>query len=611
MTLNPTVTPDLDTLYAETCELIKRAALDPMALLSIAEQLSSSGRPVDAVGLYQLWMQHCSSPVNYIVLFNLGVALSNLGDLPGAEKAYRDAIFQKADFVQAWFNLGSAIERQGRPENALTIWQSMLDHPLVTPEVNKDMYLMVVNAMGRLLEEVRRYDEAEAKLYTSLLADPTQSKVIQHWVHLRQKQCKWPAYTEVPNLGLGDMLKATSPLAMLAVSGDPGMQLAAATRFVRERVNLRVPALAPVEGYRHEKVRIGFMSSDLCMHAVSQLTVELFELLDREQFEVYGFCWSREDGTQFQQRVVKAFGKYVRIAQLDDATAAQVIRSHEVDVLVDLHGLTSGARPEILSFRPAPVQINYLGFAGTCGHPSVDYIVADRFLIPDEEAPFYSETPLYLDEVYQCSDRQRAVAPLPSRADCGLPEDKFVFCSHNNNYKFNQEVFDCWMRILHQVPNSVLWLLEDNQWAQANLREHAKRHEVAPERLVFAPRAAPPEYLARFSVADLFLDTFPCNAGATANDVLYMSLPILTRSGRSFASRMAGSLLTSMGMSELITFDIAEYEQRAIKLASNPDQFEAVRKKLLQARKKSPLFDMPRFVRSFEKAVQAKVKRPV
>ena len=600
----------LDALLTDTLGLIGGNALEPMKLLAIAEQFGTANRYQDVVRLYQHWLANCGSQVNYVILFNLAVAMTQLRDLAGAEKAYRDAIFQKPDFIQAWFNLGSVIEQQKRADNALTIWQSMLDHPLVSPTLNSDMYLMVVNSMGRLLEELRRFDAAEEKLHASLMADPTQSKVIHHWVHLRQKQCKWPAFADIPKLTHGDMLKATSPLAMLAIADDPGLQLAAADRFVRERVNLRVPALAPEQGYRHERVRIGFMSSDFCMHAVSQLTVELFELLDRARFEVYGFCWSREDGTQFRNRVVQSFDHYVRIADMDDAGAAQTILQHEIDVLVDLHGLTSGARPNVLSYRPAPMQVNYLGFAGTSGHPCVDYIVADQFLIPDAEAPYYSESPLYLSEVYQCSDRNRPVAKIPTRAECGLPEDKFVFCSHNNNYKFNEEVFACWMRILQQVTGSVLWLLEDNQWAHASLRGHAERHGVDPDRLIFAPRAAPPEYLARFAVADLFLDTYPCNAGATANDVLYMSLPMLTRSGRSFASRMAGSLLTSMGLPELITFDIATYEQRAIELATRPEMFAALRAKTADARKNSPLFDMPRFVHHFEDAVLARVKRP-
>lgn len=601
------VTLNLDVELERSLELIKSSNFEAMSLLNLADKLNANLRFTDVVTLYQTWLECCKNAINYVVQFNLAVTLTQLEQLPAAEKLYRDAIALKPDFAQAWFNLGSVIERQRRTDNALIIWQSMLDHPLVSAQQNKELYLMVLNSMGRLLEETRQYEAAEQKLLTSLQTDPAQSKVIQHWVHLRQKQCKWPVYAEIEGMPYGEMLKATSPLAMLAASGDPGMQLAVATRFIKERVDLRVPDLIGAKRYKHQRIRIGFLSSDLCMHAVSQMTVELFELLDREQFEVYGFCWSKQDGSQFQSRVVKSFDHYVRIAGMDDATAAASILACEIDVLVDLHGLTSGARPNILSYRPAPVQVTYLGFAGTSGHPCIDYIIADHFLIPDEEIPLYSEAPLYLPEVYQCSDRNRFVAKLPTRQECGLPEDKFVFFSHNNNYKFNEEVFSCWMRILHRVPNSVLWLLEDNQWAQVSLREFAQKHEVDSDRLIFAPRVAPPEYLARFSAADLFLDTYPCNAGATANDVLWMGKPILTRSGRAFASRMAGSLLTSLGLSELITTDISEYEQRAVDLATDAEMFSRLNKKLNEARKTSALFDMPRFVRHFEDAIKSKM----
>jgi predicted O-linked N-acetylglucosamine transferase (SPINDLY family) len=330
--------------------------------------------------------------------------------------------------------------------------------------------------------------------------------------------------------------------------------------------------------------------------------VELFELLDRERFEVYGFCWSREDGSALRARVKAAMDHFIPIGGLDDGNAAQTIRQHEIDILVDLQGLTSGARPNILAYRPAPLQLTYLGFPGPTGLPCVDYVIADRYLIPQDEKPFYSEKPLYLP-VFQCSDRQRPVAPLPSRAECGLPDDRFVFCCFNNNYKFNEEMFSCWMRILAAVPDSLFWLLADNQWSQANLLACAERHGVAAERLVFAPRVAPELYLARYTTADLFLDAYPFNGGTTANDALWMGLPVLTRSGRTFASRMAGSLLTALELPELITDNLDDYERRAIELARDREQLRGLRQRLEAERESSLLFDMPRFVRSFEDAL--------
>ena len=602
-------TSDLDASLALALQQAGADQLAPMDVIGMADRLAAAGRLTDVIKLYRTWVAHTQSPLAYIALFNLAVALSQVEQLSEAEEAYRTAIYRKPDFAQAWFNLGSIIERQKRPEQALAIWQSMLDHPLVGPEQNRDLYILVLNSMGRLQEENRQFKAAEEKLLTSLQTDPDQPKVIQHWVHLRQKQCEWPPYCPVDNLSPGSMVKATSPLAMLSASDDPGLQLATAIHFVNERVNVRVPVLAPPLGYNHPRLRIGFLSSDFCLHAVSLLTVELIELLDRQRFEVIGFCWSREDGSAMRARVIKAFDQFFKIGGLDDATAAQAIRQAEIDILIDLQGLTSGARPNIVAHRPAPVQMTYLGFPGPTGLPGIDYVIADRYLIPDSERPYYTETPLYLPKVFQSSDRQRPVSPLPTRQQCGLPDDVFVYCSFNNNYKFTAEVFDCWMRILNRVPDSVLWLLADNQWAQANLTARAAAAGIDGSRLIFAPRVAPPDYLARYTAADVFLDAYPFNAGTTANDALWMGLPVLTRSGRTFASRMAGSLLHSLELPELITTTLEEYEERAVRLGSDALLYCDLRQRLGNARQTAPLFDMPSFVRDFGEAISQVARR--
>lgn len=599
MSPHPIDQVELDLSYQSALQLAQQAQLEPTLLISVAERLGQAGRHSEVAQLYQAWLSNSRSPADYIVQFNLAVTLSQLGRLPEAEQVYRAAVIRKPDFVQAWFNLGAIIERQGRPDNALTIWQSMLDHPLVGPDLNRELYLMVLNSMGRLLEEQRHFEQAEDKLRASLEAEPEQPKVIQHWVHLRQKQCRWPVFCEMENLSQGDMLKSTSPLAILSASDDPGLQFATAQRFVNERVNQRVPQLAARASYGHERLRIGFLSSDFCLHAVSLLTVELFELLDRARFEVFGFCWSREDGSALRARVKAAMDSFISIADLDDAAAAQLIRQNEIDVLIDLQGLTSGARPNILAYRPAPLQITYLGFPGPTALPCVDYVIADEYLIPDAEKPFYSERPLYLP-VFQCSDRQRPVAPLPSRADCGLPDDRFVFCCFNNNYKFGEELFATWMRILEQVPDSLFWLLADNQWSRDSLCARAEAHGISADRLVFAPRVAPELYLARYTVADLFLDAYPFNGGTTVNDALWMGLPVLTRSGRTFASRMAGSLLTALELPELITQSYADYECKAVELACNSQKLRVIRERLAEGKHASVLFDMPAFVCCFE-----------
>lgn len=254
----------------------------------------------------------------------------------------------------------------------------------------------------------------------------------------------------------------------------------------------------------------------------------------------------------------------------------------------------------MLACRPAPIQITYLGQPATTALPSVDYVIADRFLIPEESARFYTEKPIYMPDVYQVSDRKRVAGPTPTRASCGLPEAGFVFCSFNNNYKITPDLFDVWMRLLLRVERSVLWLMSDNPTSQANLLREAVSRGVAPERIVFASRVSPENYLARYAIADLFLDTFPFNAGTTANDALWMGLPILTCSGRSFASRMAGALLTAAGLPELITYDFTAYEEKAVELALSQQACPLLRSRLKQIREQGRLFDTPRFVRELE-----------
>jgi predicted O-linked N-acetylglucosamine transferase (SPINDLY family) len=568
-------------------------------VLAAAERLAAAGELARARVLYEAWLAEATSPLAHIIRFNLAVLCGQQDDLPAAETHYRTAIYAKPDFVQAWFNLGTVIERQGRKPQALVIWQSMIDHPLVSPDREREMYLMVCNNMGRVCEELREFRQAEQHLEASLRCDPDQPKVIQHWVHLRQKQCSWPVFAGLPAPDASELLKWTSPLAMLSASDDAGLQFATAQRFVKERVNLRVSDLSPKAPYRHGRLRVAFLSSDFCLHSVSLLTVELFELLDRSRFEVWGFCWSREDGSELRKRVMAAFDHFVSIKTLSDEAAAMAIREAEIDILIDLQGITSGARPDILSYRPAPIQMTYLGFPGSTGHPCIDYVIGDRFLIPPDVSPYYSEKPAYIDKVFQCSDRKRPIGALPTRAQCGLPENAFVYCSFNNNYKFTPQVFDRWLRILQQVPDGVLWLLADNQWSQAALTRRAEVAGIDPARLIFAPRVAPPDYLARYTAADLFLDTYPFNAGTTANDALWMGLPVLTLSGKPFASRMAGALLYAAGLDSLITYDLAAYEARAVALGQDRAAAKALRTHLSSLPARYALFDMPSFVAAF------------
>jgi predicted O-linked N-acetylglucosamine transferase (SPINDLY family) len=580
--------------------LAKPAVRTLVELVHDAQQLQQAGQAEDAVALYRDWIAQGDVAMRHVACFNLGTLLGSLQRPAEAEVAYRQALALQPDFPHARLNLGHLFERQGRHELALAEWRAVIDS-----HAARDLKLHAWNNSGRLLETLRRYPEAEAALRESLLLDPAQPNVVQHYVHLRQKQCAWPAWQPVGELTSNQLLTGTSLLAMMGASDDPVLQLMAAQRFAHERVP-KPPAVAlhATMPPRQGRIRIGYLSGDLHMHAVGLLTPELFELHDRERFEVWAFCWTPESEQPQRQRIRRAIDHLLPLGGLDDAAAARRIAEAGIDVLVDLQGLTNGARPAILGHRAAPVQVSYLGLPGTAALPGVDHILADHYVIPDDMLPYYTERPIWLPHCYQVSDRQREVAPRPARATYGLPEDAFVYCSFNNNYKFNEEMFQAWMRVLAQVPGSVLWLLADNDTARENMLKQADAAGVARERLVFAPRVSPPEYLARFQCADLMLDTFPYNAGTTASDALWMGLPILTRSGRSYISRMAGSLLTAVGLPDLITDNVGHYERLAVALGRNPARVASYKRYLTEQGRSSPLFDVPQIVRDIEAAFE-------
>ncbi len=589
-------TPELTTTLLRAW----RGEIALAELIDLANSLEAAGQPELTSVLYRTWLDHTDSPVKHLVEFNLGALYHKLTADQPAEAAYQRAIATDAGFVHPRLNLGMLYERQGRLTEAIDAWRAIAAMPVPASPELRPTYVTALNSLGRVLELTKEYEEALGILQRSLELDPEQADVLHHWVFLRQRVCAWPIYIDVPGVLRARMVECTSALAMISLSDDPAEQLRAAHHYVEQNLLRNLQPLAAGTGYGHTRLRIAYLSSDFCLHPVAMLTVELLECHDRTHFEVFGFDWTRDDGSALRARVRAACDHFVPIHDLDDAAAARLIRDHEIDILVDLQGQTAGARANILEYRPAPIQITYLGLPATTGLPAIDHVIADRFLIPPEEAPHYSEQPLYLPDVYMASDRQRRAATAPTRADCGLPASGFVFCSFNNSFKYTPEVFALWMQILKAVPDSVLWLLADNRWAETALRRAANAHGVSEQRLVFAPRAAPERYLARYQVADLFLDTYPFNAGTTANDCLWMGCPLLTRSGRTFAARMAGALLTAAGLPELITWSAETYRDTAIALAQDPARCQGLRARLAEVRERGALFDTPRFTRHLE-----------
>jgi predicted O-linked N-acetylglucosamine transferase (SPINDLY family) len=348
------------------------------------------------------------------------------------------------------------------------------------------------------------------------------------------------------------------------------------------------------------RLRIGYLSSDFHEHAAAYLLAEVLELHDRERFEIFAYSYGPEDHSPMRARLRQACEHFVDIAWDPDDIATRRIAEDALDVLVDLKGYTLGARTSLLARRPCPIQVNWLGYPGTMGAPFIDYLIADEFVVPEGKETAYAERVLRLPHCYQPNDRKRPLIEPRARGEYGLPEDGFVFCCFNQTVKITPEIFACWMRLLGRVPNSVLWLVEDNRWATRNLKDAARSHGISPERLAFTPRMPFAQHLARYCVADLALDTFPYTSHTTASDALWLGCPLVALCGETFAARVSGSILTACGMPELIAYSLEDYETLAYRLASDRALMDRIRVQLVSSRQSAPLFDSAAFARDLE-----------
>ncbi len=571
-------------------------------LIKHADEFGKAGNTQTIDQLYTEWLAHNQHPLKFVAHFNYGVLLANWGRVADSINQYEQAIQLRPGFPQALINLGLAKERDGKNEEAFRHWNTVVADTPDNDPLAVDMKTTALNHIGRVHEILRNYDQAEAALEKSLLLKPNQGDCIHHWFHLRQKQCKWPILEQIPGMVTANqVLKHMSPLASLAHADDPGLQMFVGEKIVREKFTFPVtPLTATGSRYGHDRIRIGYLSGDLCTHAVGLIVPEIFELHDRSKFEIFAYDYSKEDGSQLRQRFKTNIENFTSIAGLSDEQAAIRIRADEIDILIDLHGLSLGLRAAILAQRPAPIQMTYLGYIGTTMMPYIDYVITDKYCLPEELLPYYSEKPLFLDHCCLPTDRKKHVEPTPDREAVGLPRDKFIYATFNNSYKLNQSHFSTWVRILKRVENSVLWIVDDNPWATQNLKNFVASHSVSPERLVFTPRVPPSQYLARMPLADVFLDNHPYNAGSTASDILWMGVPMVTLSGRTFVSRMAGSMLHHAGVPELIASTPAHYEEIAVALSSLPQKLQEIRGRLLAQRQPGGSFDMGLFTRSLE-----------
>jgi predicted O-linked N-acetylglucosamine transferase (SPINDLY family) len=536
---------------------------------------------------------------------NLAVALMEQRDLSAAIDSFNTTIQLKPDAPEVHNNLGIALMEQGDLAAAIACFKTAIQLNPSLPDFH--------NNLGNALQHLDDLTAAIASLKTALKLDPDYPFVAGLITYLLCHNCQWselpPLVSQITQAVYADK-PITTPFALLALVDDPRLHRQAAATWVRE---LKKPSssLSTLEAKpRGEKIHIAYLSADFHDHATSYLMAELFELHDRNRFELTAISFGPSDGGTMRQRMAMAFDHFEEVSNSSDIDVARLCRQMGVDLAVDLKGFTQNYRVGILAQRCAPIQINWLGYPGTMAAPFIDYIVADRNIISGEDTVYYSEKVIWLPDSYQVNDGKRLISDKTfTRAECGLPETGFVFCCFNNNYKILPHTFDVWMQILKRVPDSILWLLEGNPTAAANIRREALSRGIASERLVFAKRMPLAEHLARQRLADLFIDTWPCNAHTTASDALWSGLPVLTRAGRSFASRVAASLLQAIGLPELITRTDQHYEDLAVALAQDPARLQALQQRLAANRLTQPLFNCERFTRNLESAFEQVMER--
>ena len=569
------------------------AGLDLVSLVSMAE-LAPNGQQ-----LYQIWLdRHGNEPQASVIWYNFGVKRMAAGDTAGAAEAHGTALRLRPDLWSAALAQGIALEKLGLTDLALAALRRSLP-----PSEER---IRLHNELGRMLEQEGRLAESAAEMRASLLINPDQPDLQQHLIHNRQRMAAWPVLDiAVPGIDQETAALHCGPLATLALVDDPLVHRAVAADWIARKVPEPGKHLAPAKGYQHDRIRLGYLSSDFCRHAMSFLITEVLERHDREKFEIFGYCASPEDGSDERARVIAAMDHHVRIREMDDDTAAHRILADEIDILIDLNGLTRGARLGILRLKPAPIQITYLGYIGPVPLPELDYILCDAITVPPEHDALYSPKPLRLPDCFQANDSRKPVLPIVSRAEESLPEDAFVFACFSNHYKVTQTMFSAWCRILHAVPRSVLWLVDDNPQSKAALQSRAQMAGIDPTRLIFAARVPPERYRARLALADLFLDTTPYNAGTVASDALRMGLPVLTLLGKSFAARMAASLLTRIGLTECIAENIENYIELAVAMGQDVERHRELRGKISEGAWQHTLGDVESFTHNLEATLQS------
>jgi len=588
---------DLANAAAICANILQSAPDQPQALHLLGIAAIQQGRRSEAMELLRRAVR--SDPKFAVALNDLGNLLAQQGSFDEAAARYRQAIAAAPNLAEAHNNLGNLLQMAGSLAEAVACYRTAVGL--------RPRYAEAFRNLGSALRRLGRPDEAVAALRAALAIDPGFAPAIAHLADQLKQICDWSPLDDLTAKLRGIVetgSAAVNPFIFLSLDTTPREQFLCAKRWAAE--HLGEAAEKSARSKHDDRITIGYLSGDFQEHATAHLIAELFHLHDRKRFRVKGYSYGRDDGSAARRELRESFDEFEDLLDCSHAESAARIEAGGVDILVDLKGYTTDARPEILVFRPAPVQVNYLGYPGTMGSHALDYILVDPVVVPSDEQPCFSENLVHLPDCYQVNDRRRPIAePGPIRAECGLPEAGFVFCCFSSAYKITAPMFDFWIRLLEGLPGSVLWLLQPNATAEANLRREAEsRLAGASARLVFAPSLPNPQHLARFQLADLFLDTVPYNAHTLSSDALWAGCPVLTCTGRAFPGRVAESLLRAVGLPELVTHSLADYEALALKLALDKDLLRAIRGKLAASRLTTPLFDSRRFTRHLESAFE-------
>ena len=588
----------------------KSGRMPVLELVRAADQLKGKAPAQNIAALYQTWIDHHTNDgLMYAVLFNYSVVLTDMGDLQGARTALEKALELNADFAPIYINLGRIYERLGASNFSLKHWNAALEKLANVNGQTIAHKTTALNQMARVVEGNQQDELAETLLHQSMEIDPHQRDVAQHYLAARQRLCKWPLVQPWDRVSRKALMDGLSPLSAAVFTDDPMFQLAANAHY--NRVDVGDPIAPMLSSHwaarRHNKnapLRIGYLSSDLREHAIGFLMAEVFELHNRKNVEVFVYYCGVIPDDPHMQRIKATVDHWTDINGMDDIAAARRIADDGIQILVDVNGYTRDGRVKILPLHPAPILVNWLGFPGSMASPYHHYIIADDWIIPPEHEIYFSEKVLRLP-CYQPNDRKRKIADLtPTREEMGLPKDAVVFCCFNGAQKISKYTFDRWLQILARVPNSVLWLLGGAPDAQKRLGEIAESRGVAANRLIFAGKMKNPEHLARYPLADLFLDTSPYGAHTTASDALWMGVPVITLDGRAFASRVCGSLVRAAGLPELACAMPEEYVDKAVALGKDKSALAEYRTKLAALRETCDLFNTPKLVGHLEKLYQ-------